>query len=371
MRGGFKLVKRKDAKYYYITWTEGGKSKRVSTGCADRADAEKWFAGFILEIQSPTAKDPSEALLSLILDDYWNEHAPRTLSKRTIEAHIVTLKKFFGEDKVSSISRQRIREFIDQKRKEGLSDGTTRRYLTTFSAALNFAKKEGRLTVVPYIDKPASPPARERWLTNDEVARLLAACVAPHLRLFIMLALYTAQRKRAILELKWSQVDFKSGMIDFAASTKKVSSKRRVTVPINDELQEALEKARREADSDYVVSYKGERIKSDILRGFYAVVERAFGDGEIKTLARKTQGISPHTLRHTAATWMALNGVDLFLIAKVLGQSVQRTTEMYAKYHPEHLRRAVNAIGGISARNLPNGGPILKTAGKEKAAQGG
>jgi len=56
------------------------------------------------------------------------------------------------------------------------------------------------------------------------------------------------------------------------------------------------------------------------------------------------KGITPHTLHHTAGTLMALAGIDLFLIAKVLGHSVQKTTELYAHFQPEYLRGTVNAL---------------------------
>jgi site-specific recombinase XerD len=42
---------------------------------------------------------------------------------------------------------------------------------------------------------------------------------------------------------------------------------------------------------------------------------------------------------------MALGGIDFYLISRVLGHSVQTTTELYAHFAPEHLRRAVSVLG--------------------------
>lgn len=53
--------------------------------------------------------------------------------------------------------------------------------------------------------------------------------------------------------------------------------------------------------------------------------------------ARKFKFATPNTLRHTAGTWMAQGGVDLWKIAGWLGHSIERTTELYAHHHPDYL----------------------------------
>ncbi len=59
-------------------------------------------------------------------------------------------------------------------------------------------------------------------------------------------------------------------------------------------------------------------------------------------------GISPHVLRHTAATHMARRGVSLYIVAKVLGNSVAVVERTYAKYSPGDLRKAVDMISNGS-----------------------
>jgi integrase len=76
------------------------------------------------------------------------------------------------------------------------------------------------------------------------------------------------------------------------------------------------------------------------------------------------KGVTPHTLRHTAGTLMALAGVDLFLIAKVLGHSVQKTTELYAHFQPSYLRGAVDAL----AKAMPVASVTQKTDAAQTAA---
>ena len=54
-------------------------------------------------------------------------------------------------------------------------------------------------------------------------------------------------------------------------------------------------------------------------------------------------GASPHTLRHTCGTWMAMRGVPLHLIGGWLGHTDNRTTELYAHHHPNHMDAARTA----------------------------
>ena len=111
---------------------------------------------------------------------------------------------------------------------------------------------------------PTKPPPRDRVLTQDEVLRLLDACVMPHVRLFVLLALTTGGRSAALLELEWSRVNFEAGTINLKRVevvnplTKKVR-KGRAVVPMNG-LARAQE-AKAAAISDHVIEWNGEPIK--------------------------------------------------------------------------------------------------------------
>ena len=84
-----------------------------------------------------------------------------------------------------------------------------------------------------------------------EAAQLLAACHAPHVRLFVALGLYTAARTGALLSLTWGRVDLARGMINLGDA---MGNKKRATVPIPDALRPHLLEARSGATCDFVVS---------------------------------------------------------------------------------------------------------------------
>ena len=186
----------------------------------------------------------------------------------------------------------------------------------------------------PYIETPGNTPPRERWLTRDEAARLLAACQAPHVRLFVALALYTTARAGAILTLTWPAVDLAAGLIDFGAGR---GHKRRAVVPIAAPLRPLLAEAQAGATGPAVIEHAGAPVAS-IRTGFAAACRRA-----------GLHSVTPHTLRHTAATWMAMSGVSLAEIARMLGNSEAVAARVYAKHSPDYLRDAVAALSGPAA----------------------
>jgi integrase len=216
--------------------------------------------------------------------------------------------------------------------------GTTRRELGTLQAAVNYAHAQGRITFAPHVTLPDRPPGKDRWLTRDEVARLLRSARATrssvYLPLFILLALYTGARKQAILSLRWPQIDLERGLIDFNPPGRVQSKKRRPIVPISPRLLTFLRHARRRgSDLGYVLHVNGRRIK-DVKHGFRAAAARA-----------GLSAVTAHTLRHTCGTWLAQRGVAIWQISGFLGHSSERTSSLYMHHSPDYLKDASNALG--------------------------
>src|SRR6185312_6221412 len=220
------------------------------------------------------------------------------------------------------------------KTRKGVKDSTTARELTVLRAALGHAHKNGKLIDRPFVELPARPPGRDRWLTRGEVAKLLWASrhdqqARGHLPLFILLAVATGARPGALFDLRWTQIDFDRDRIDFNPPGRKQTAKRRPIISIPRRLRWFLLRAHARATSPHVLSYRGQKLKG---------VRRAFRMA--RTRAGLAPDVIPYTLRHTAGTWLAQAGVDLHIVGGWLGHSSQRTTELYAHHSPEFLRAA-------------------------------
>jgi integrase len=192
---------------------------------------------------------------------------------------------------------------------------------------------------------PAKPPSKERWLTKREASLLLRASRTEkarlYLPLFILLGLYIGRRKEAILSLRWPQVNLGAGLIDFEVAGRQRTNKKRGKVPIPRKLLSHLKRARRRgSDLGYVLHINGEPI-GDIKKGFAAACRRA-----------GIEGVTPHTLRHTAATWLMQKGVDLWQASGFLAMSEKTLVEVYGHHHLEFMREAAEAIGKSIPQNF-------------------
>lgn len=327
-----------------VTWWEGDRRRRYRFRAGiSQAELNAELARFIKTREKLLAREAKT--VGDIFEAYIKD---RKLDGKPIGKHTVSWKALaphFSHLSPSDIDKQVCRDFTDARTKAGRSLGTSWTDLSVLRASLNWARKSKILQASPFIWLPQQPKPKERHLTRDEAERLLATSEAVHLRLFIRLALATAGRATAILDLEWARVDFQRGQIDLRTAEQN-RIKRRVIVPMNDTLRAALTEAQTGAVTGYVIEWGGQRVRS---------VKRAFGK------ACKRAGltdVSPHTLRHTAAVWMAEAGVPMAVIAQYLGHADSRITErVYARFSPEYLRRASEALDVRDTRTVDRGSP--------------
>jgi integrase len=344
---------------YEIRWTENGRSKRRSTRTSDIAFAQKVLGAFLTLEEQQQRIVAAEAPL-LVMDvlgdpdaddgeDYWHEHVlPNCVDKERPKYDLAKLHKHFGAMAVKDIAPADVRAYAKARRTGKLGrpsvNHTISRELATLNAAIVHAVKERRLAPgdKPFIELQGTSPPRDRWLDHGEAERLIAAAaerVDPHapkerptrvLR-FTMLALETASRKTALLELKRKQVDLAHGLIYLNPHGRQQTNKRRPPVPISSKLRPILEQTLNDLPDDpeaYVLDHPG-----CIRTAFENCVERA----------GLSRDVTPHVLRHTKATWMAQARRDMWEIAGLLGDSIATVTKTYAHHHPDYLRDAVEA----------------------------
>jgi len=338
---GPKLRWRKARGAYYIVWTVNRRSHRYATGTADREQAEAVFAEWLQLRRKPTGpSDPDKILVAEVLNDYAIERGPKVVGKETLANAITNLAKLWDGKTVAEIP-----SFVDSYiKKRDRAAGTLRRELGVLQAAINHAHKRGKLTRSVSVELPPIPPSKERWLTRQEAAKLIrAARFDPKARLymplFILICVYTGRRKEAVLSLRWPQIDLGRNLIDFRKPGEAETKKRRGRVPIPPRLIPHLKRARlRGSDLGPVLHISGRPIQN-IKKGFAAACRRA-----------EIEGVTPHTLRHTAATWLMQNGVSLAVASEYLSLSEATLRRVYWHFHPDYLREAAEAIGRRNVR---------------------
>jgi integrase len=348
-----------DSGFWYAFWSDGRRSKRKSMGTKDQAVAKARFAQWLLLDGQEAGED-----VTYTVADLWKVYTTRHVeanvaSQATHRFCWANLEPHFGHLELSQVSRAV--ETYTAGRLSGRIGGrkvkpsTIRRDLSLLRACLNWcADGSERKAIIPASSVPgfalpAESAPKDRWLRTEEIQRLLTAAgemrVGPRLsrgERFLWLALETAGRKAAIMDLTWDRVDFETGVIHLADPDRRTTKKRRASVPISAALLPVLKRAHDERENELVMDNKGE-----IWATVQCIAYRAgFGTrGPVKTGTKpKATGISPHVLRHTAATHMARRGVPVWMIAKVLGNTIAMVERVYAKHSPDDLRGAVNMI---------------------------
>lgn len=296
---------------------------RIATGTDDRGEAEARAGAIWRRLnQSPSGR----------VEDLWPAYVADRAATPAAKARSASLWKalepHFGYKLGKAISKADCRAYTDARRRLGRTNSTIRTELEALRACLRWHYGDS----APEITAPPPSKPRDRYLAKEERDRLLAAIEAPHVRLFVTIALTTGARMGAILDLTWDRVDLHHGTIDFNPAGRDIVNKRRTVVPINSRLREALEEARAARLTDNVIEYGGKPVAS---------VKKAIG------AAARRAGVpcSPHVFRHTAAVWMAQADVPMDKIAQFLGHTSTRVTySTYARYSPRYMADAAAAL---------------------------
>lgn len=333
-----------------------GQRHRASLGTDDPAKAD----GALIDFKAAMAKANAPEIIDTahIVERYLNEHI--VISTRKMRDYWERcIKPVFGHLRPDQITADLCKTYVagrrtpEIRRKDGTltkpsapcKPETVIKELGVLRNAFGWAGgskrhhgvkelKEHVAGVRIWLPHPGKP--KDIRLTREQFAVIMGRKMQRHTRVFLLTALATAARHSAILQCRWSEhVDLDARVIDFTKFIDDEFAERRkgrAVVGINDMLYAALVQAKREAVTDFVVEYSGGPIKS---------AKKAI------TFLSQTTGIkfTPHVLRHTAATWMAEDGVPLETISQMLGHRDMNTTyRVYARFTPAYKAQAAKAL---------------------------
>lgn len=280
----------------------------------------------------PGKKDERNAKRQLL---YWKERIGAKLLSDVTPALIVSIRDQLLKEPYST-TRKAGGEIVTTERHR--SPATVNRYMAAFSHCLSVAVTEWQwIEANPLLNvrKQSEPQGRVRFLSDDERERLLSACMAspnPLLYPIVVLALSTGMRYSEIMTLTWADVDFESQRIILHET--KNGERRAVHLA-----GKAL---------GLLQGLKGEDLRGGCGLVFPAKKSLSQGPAAIRTAwasALKKAEIADfrfHDLRHSAASYLAMNGAALLDIAAVLGH---RTLDMVKRY--SHLSET--HVGGVVA----------------------
>lgn len=252
-------------------------------------------------------------------------------SENTIKSYLFDLEKLNNFKKLEQIKTD---DIINYFKKEKLKPVTQARELSAFNTYFKFLLIRDIIKINPCdkIDYPRIPKNIPDVLSVDEVNLLLDIDVVDFIsarNAAILEILYgSGLRVSELINLKRNNIDFENNFIRIIGK----GNKERI-IPIGDYLSSAVLKYleyRPVVNIDYL--FLNNHKKQITRHGVLFLINKIATEKNIRP-------ISPHTLRHSFATHMLINGADLRSIQEMLGHESISTTENYLTLKNDTIRR--------------------------------
>jgi integrase len=291
-------------------------------------------AALLAQRSAPTLQHTVGELLERYRAEVMQHKSPRTVVNQAAQLAWWTAQ--LGSLRLDQLTPARLaacRELLAQTR----APATTNRYLAVLSHACTVAIQEwGWMEGSPLrgVRRLREPRGRVRFLSDAERPRVLAACQASHNRLLapvVVLALSTGARKMEILALRWPDVDLKRGVLTFHQT----KNRERRTVPLTGQALALMQHHARVRRIDTPLVFpRADGLLPIDLRYAWRQALHAAGIADCRF----------HDLRHSAASYLAMQGASPMDIAEVLGHKTLAMVKRYAHLSEAHTRRVVERM---------------------------
>lgn len=342
-------INNKGTKSYRVKIRIKGQ-KPISKSFARKTDAQLWAKRTEVEIAEgrhfPERAGRARTLADLI-DRYMELELPkRPKGRRKAEMHLTWWRQEYGYTLLSELSSSQLAEARDRllgsetagnwKEKRKKSPATVNRYLASLSHAFTVAVNEWEwlpLNPMRRVRRPHEGQARVRFLDDAERDRLLKACRdSPNTYLYtiVVLALSTGARHGEIMSLRWRDMDLDRGV----ARLERTKNKERRALPLTHHALTLLRELKASGgDSEFVFARSDGKAPMELRKHWYAATKRA-GIDDFRF----------HDLRHSAASYLAMNGATLAEIAEVLGHKTLQMVKRYAHLSDQHVADVVERM---------------------------
>ena len=335
------VYQRPDSPFWWCSYNDaiGKRTRRKLAGAHTRTQAVKMLDAIrVNEEKARTlgVRPASEITLEALFDRYKKHQKARirvTTFKR-LDGILNTLKANLPE-LAKAITKRTVSEYIETRALK-VKPGTVVKEMSVLKHCLKLAVEWGELNQNPASGArlPQLPQGKTRYLTPGELKAALES--APDwLRAPMAFAACTGVRRGEMLALRWMDVDRANKRL-YLRETKNGALR---ILPIPESALTVLRSLSEGKSSDPV----------------FAGVNPAFLSVYTKRVFKRL-GIldaSFHTLRHTAASWMVQQGVDLYAVGQILGHKTPRMTQRYAHLSPDYMASAVGKLDGIMGNILP------------------
>ncbi len=344
------IYKPPGKRYYMVKFQWSGRTIRKSTRATDRKTARTIEARLRVELARDNwnvlEAKPQQTLSEFLKSDFLPFTETRFRTKpATLEYYRYGAKALQASD----AARLRLNEVTDQHAgqfaasRSHLSPSTINCGLRTLRRALALAAEWGKLDRKPKISLAKGERQRERVLTQDEVARYLAACPQPWQDAATVM-LGTGMRPGEVYTLRWEFV-LLNGSGGFIHVSEGKSRAARRLLPMIPEVYEAL-KLRHETQGSPAEGWVfpseskcGHLVQGTAKSQHTRAITRVNKEAKENNLP-ELRPFPVYTMRHTALTRLAEAGCDAFTLARIAGHSSITITQRYCHPQADAIERA-------------------------------
>lgn len=330
-----KLVKRGTNYAVEFYDPQKGFTSRESLGTDDAGLATRRFGEWCLKNSTPEKAQIQDVTIEGLMGQFYAQEAKDYPSRYVYKSALAYCSEYLHGVTLKDFTLRKQEEFVSRLRKGGLSDGTIARLMGAVSRSVTRAYRYGEIAERPYILAIQAHNPRDRIFTDREAQELIKA--HPGQSTFLTLAFLTAARPQAIVDLSKGQFDLSSKLLDLNPKGRKQNPKKhRPVIPMGKSLLGFAESLPEGAI--FVVGKDHRKLTSP-----RSIVESIDWP----------EGSSAYTIRHTVATQLRAAGVPEFEVSAYLGHKppgVNQQTLDYAKWRPEFMRKAADAIDAYWSR---------------------
>ncbi|WP_407713501.1 tyrosine-type recombinase/integrase [Comamonas testosteroni] len=270
------------------------------------------------------------------------------------KTHIAWWIDELGHYALSEVTTDLVTRSMDKLKKSKTRLGkspapaTVLRYLMALSHAFNVARKQWNWcesSPVENVQRPKVKNERTRYLTDAEREALLHACKSSpnsDLYLVVLLAISTGMRKGEIMGMRWQDIHTAPDQSFTRVHLTKTKNDKARSVLLTSPALELLEERRtRLLDGLQAKTATGLIFPSGVHEDQPVDLRKPWGS------ALQAAGIEEfrfHDLRHTTASYLAMNGASLLSISKVLGHQTTKMTERYSHLATSHIDDVVRSM---------------------------
>lgn len=375
-RSGYVFRRETGAWCARVTFTDAtGRRRNIKRRAKDKQDAKAVLKRILNELENEGAESVERSKLTFNdLADFYQRHyckpaeyadGKKIGGLRDVQRAQLVLCRFrayFGNRRLREITYSDIRSYYVMRLKEPThydrppTIATMNRELGVLRRIFGIGVREGWIARNPFqmgepLISPASERRRERILTLEEEGRLLAACENSQrtfLRPLIICLLDTGARLSEFLQhLRWRSVCFDTRTVILEAMTTKTLKGRQVmmTERMYQELSALWQASGGEGDS---------RVFNSTVRQVRFAFRAACREAGIEY--GSPDGITLHSLRHTAATRLVKGRMPLQMVGRILGHSQPQTTYRYLSADAETAAQAAAILDALNKENHRTGG---------------